>query len=431
MTSNVNVNFTGNTYYSPKDIENLARYATGVAITNKDNISATEVLTYPIVPTAIAGMSWLKENRGHYGEAFNALKQSSQAMHDVYVSGGNFANGAKAVFNSSSASQLLSAIPTGDSFTQLSKTTQDLYTQAKAAAELAKGGSKDAIAKASQLFTEANAAAYAEKAATATGFWAKTKNVLGITKASNAINQFAVKSPKFAKCLNTFKAQGGTMMLALEGATEAITTVYPTFKQLGVKAGMKQLGKSAVKTVASVGGWVAGAALGTKVGALIGSVVPGAGTAVGAVVGGAIGSICSLIGGSLGSRLAKKGAEKIVGKDELVKAQENQAKQLAQAAQVNGQVLNQVVGAASQRLNDEGVTDEDSKIAYNSLASVSSGTSTATMTQAQAPQFQSQTAQSVYGTTNPFAATATPSFQGNSSLDFYNKDFMAAINGLA
>ena len=40
MTGNVNVNFTGNTYYSPRDIENLAKYATGVAISHQPTIMA-------------------------------------------------------------------------------------------------------------------------------------------------------------------------------------------------------------------------------------------------------------------------------------------------------------------------------------------------------------------------------------------------------
>lgn len=430
MTSNVN--FTGNTYYSPKDIENLAKYATGVAISNKDNISATEVLTYPLIPTAISGMSWLKDNFGNYGKAMGSLKTQSTALHDIFVKGGNFKDGIKAVVGSTEAVEILKSIPDAKELANLTAGTQSLFAEAKAAAELAKTGSKDAIAKASKLFTEANAAAYAETAANATGFFGKVKNFLGITKAGNAINKLAVKSPAFGKCLNTFKAQGGGIMLALEGGVELVSNVIPTFKQLGAKAGIKQVGKSAVKTVASVGGWVAGAALGTKIGAVIGSVIPGAGTAVGAVVGAAIGSICSLLGGSLGSRLAKSGAEKLVGKDELVIAQENQAKELAKVAQIDNNVLNEVVNVASERLNEEGVASDDSKIAYNSLNAVTSGNSIATKTQTTTNPFKSQTAQSVYGSTNPNTSSyATPSFTGSSAVDFYNKDFMAAINGLA
>ena len=159
-------------------------------------------------------------------------------------------------------------------------------------------------------------------------------------------------------------------MLLMEGGFELVGNVIPTFSQLGAKSGMKQLGKSTAKTVASVGGWVAGAALGTKIGALIGSVIPGAGTAVGAVAGAAIGSLCSLICGSLGSRIAKKGAEAIVGKDELVLAQERQAKELAQAAQNDSTVLNQIAGAAAERLEAEGTDSDDAKVAFQSLSNL-------------------------------------------------------------
>ena len=65
--------------------------------------------------------------------------------------------------------------------------------------------------------------------------------------------------------------------------------------------------------------------------------------------------------------MAKKGAEKVVGKDELVLAQEKQAQELAKQAQANGMVLNQVANAAAQRLNAEGLQSEDARIAYNSL----------------------------------------------------------------
>ena len=433
MTSNVNVNFTGTTYYSPKDIENLAKYATGVAISHQPTINGSDLMAGCAGNLVIQGAQWLKGNKGNYAGALKSQAEAARQLSNLYKTQDTFTKGVSAVTKATSSADLLAAIPSAENLAKMSKSTQGLFNQAKIAAEtLGQTGSAHAYTTANQLLCKANAAAAKEAVTTATGWWGKVKNFFGINKASVAINTAATGSKVGSACWNTFKTQGGPTMLVLEGATETITNVVPTFKQLGVKAGMKQLGKSAVKTVASVGGWVAGAAIGTKIGAAIGSIIPGAGTAIGAVAGAAIGTICSLIGGTLGSKLAKKGAEAVVGKDELVKAQENQAKQLAQAAQTNGTVLNQVVGAASERLNAEGVTDDDSKIAYNSLASVASGTSTSTMTQAVTPQLQSQTAQSVYGTTNPFAnTTATPSFQGNSNADFYNKDFMAAINGLA
>jgi len=373
MTYNYNPSFSG-TSYSAYDIENLVKYATGVALTNKDDLGVKDVVTGAGGNLLMQGVSWARKNRGNYKGAMTSTIAAAQATRDIYTTAGKGMAGMQAVANASQASQLLSAIPSADKLAGMSRNTQSLYEQARIAAEtLGQTGSKHVANTANQLLTQANAAAAKDAAASATGIWGKTKNVLGINKASSAISNAAAKSPIASKCLNQFKAQGGTAMLVMEGATEAVTTVIPTFKKLGAKAGMKQVGKSAVKVGASVGGWVAGAAVGTKVGAAIGSIIPGAGTAIGAVAGAVIGSLCSLIGGSLGSRLAKKGAEKVVGKDELVKAQEKEAKELAEQAKNNKQVLNQVAVAAAERLNAEGYNSEDAQIAYNSLAAVAGG----------------------------------------------------------
>ncbi len=370
MTYNYNPNFSGVTY-SAYDIENLAKYATGVALTNKDSVGVSDVVTGATGNLAIQGASWLRKNWGHYGDAMKTAKGSAQAMRDVYTAANKGVQGVKAVANASQAAQILAAIPDAEKLATMSDNTRKLYESVRSAAEqLSSTGSARAAEVANRRLCQANAAAAKDAASKATGFWGKLGNKLGFSKASSAINAAAAKSPVASKCLNEFKAQGGTAMLVIEGATEAITNVVPTFKKLGAKAGMKQVGKSTVKTAASVGGWVAGAALGTKVGAAIGSIIPGAGTAVGAVVGAAIGSLCSLIGGSLGSRLAKKGAEKVVGKDELVLAQEKQAKQLAEEAKNNKQVLNQVAVAAAERLNAEGYGTKDAQMAYNSLAAI-------------------------------------------------------------
>ncbi len=401
MTNNVNYNpsFTGNTYYfSPKDVENLTKYATGVAISHQPTLDGSDLMAGCAGNLAVQGVQWLKNNKGNYAGALKTQAETARQMSNLYKTQDTFTKGIGAVANATSSAELLSMIPSAEKLSTMSKSTQNLFKQAQIAAEtLGQTGSTHAYTTANQLLCQANAAAAKEAASSATGIWGKVKNFFGINKASAAINTAAAGSKVGSACWNTFKSQGGPAMLVIEGATETITNVYPTFKQLGVKAGMKQVGKSAVKTCASVGGWVAGAALGTKLGAAIGSIIPGAGTAVGAVVGAAVGTICSLLGGTIGSKLAKKGAEKIVGKDELVLAQERQAKQLAQQAQVDGNVLNQVVGAASERLNQEGVGTDDSKIAFTSLQAVQSGNSIATRTQSPSTQQANASNQ-----TNPF-----------------------------
>lgn len=370
MTYNYNPSFSGASY-SPYDVENLVKYASGVALTNKDEVGFKDALGSAGTNVMLQGISWAKDNYGNYRNAIKTATQASKSVRDLYVTAGKGISGVKAVANATQASQLLSAIPAAEELTKMSKNTQSLYQQAKLAAEtLGQTGSKHAANTANKLLCQANAAAAKDAAASAKGFWGKARNVLGINKASKAINTVAAKSPLASKCLHQFKAQGGTAMLVMEGGVEVVTNVIPTFKKLGRKAGWRQVGKSTAKTAASVGGWVAGAALGTKIGAAIGSIIPGYGTAIGAAAGAIIGSLCSLIGGTLGSRLAKKGAEKIVGKDELVLAQERETKKLAKQAKNNKQVLNQVTAAAAQRLNAEGCNTLDAQIAFRSLNAV-------------------------------------------------------------
>lgn len=367
--SNQNVSFNGGFRYSAKDIENLAKYATGVTLTNTSTLGVSEIFTSSVSNLAVSGISWGWSNRKDLKGAFHALTQSTTDLTAIRK-----ASGLKGVLSANAGSALLNSIPSAKALSEvkgLSTATKDLYDAARTAAEqAAKTGSKDAINQAHKLFAKANQAAHLEKTAAATGVGSTISKALGITKLNSSLNALAVKSPAFGKCLNAFKAHGGTAMLLMEGGFELVGNVIPTFSQLGAKSGMKQLGKSTAKTVASVGGWVAGAALGTKIGALIGSVIPGAGTAVGAVAGAAIGSLCSLICGSLGSRIAKKGAEAIVGKDELVLAQERQAKELAQAAQNDSTVLNQIAGAAAERLEAEGTDSDDAKVAFQSLSNL-------------------------------------------------------------
>ncbi len=400
---NQNVSFNGGINYSARDIENLAKYATGVTLTNTPNFGVTEALTSSASNLALSGGTWLWQNRKDLKGGMKAFTQAASNYSTIRQTAG-FGG----VLSSSAGSTLLKSIPTAEKLaetTALSSSTVDLYNAARTAAqEAAKTGSKEAINQAHQLFAKANQAAHLEKSAAATGIGAKVSNAIGLTKLNSSLNALAVKSPAFGKCLNAFNAHGGGMMLLMEGGFELVGNVIPTFSQLGAKSGVKQLGKSTVKTVASVGGWVAGAALGTKLGALIGSVIPGAGTAVGAVVGGAIGTLCSLIGGSLGSRLAKKGAEAVVGKDELVLAQEKQAQQLAQAAQNDSTVLNQVAGVAAERLQAEGTESDDAKLAFQSLSNISNRQNAGTTSQTRV-------------TTNPFLAYTASSNKFNPQAD--------------
>ena len=146
------------------------------------------------------------------------------------------------------------------------------------------------------------------------------------TKVANKIKNILPESviSKFGKCGKFMKSSGAGFMLIFSGIAEGLTEVVPTFKELGFKKGIKQLGKSAVKVVGDTAGFIAGQAIGktvgsiagAKLGAVIGSVVPGVGTAIGA----AAGFVCGLLGSFLAGKLTKS----ITGPSEREIAKEKQ-----------------------------------------------------------------------------------------------------------
>ena len=169
-----------------------------------------------------------------------------------------------------------------------------------------------------------------------------------------------------------FKKSGAGVMMVIDGAMELFTNVIPAFQAGGAKSGVKQLGKSTVKVAAGTGGFVAGSAAGKAIGAAIGSIFPGAGTVIGGMIGG-------FVGGLVGSSLAKGAAEKITGKSEIEKLQENAVDE--QAAMIAGDSasmsqLNQAVQMAIQQDLADGELSEDGQKMLEYLNSGAAGTST-------------------------------------------------------
>lgn len=154
------------------------------------------------------------------------------------------------------------------------------------------------------------------------------------------------------------KKSGAGVMAAIDGVIELFTNVIPAFQAGGAKSGVKQLGKSTVKVAASTGGFVAGSAAGKAIGAAIGSIFPGAGTVIGGMVGG-------FLGGLIGSSLAKGATDKIVGKSEVEKLQEEQIEE--QAAMISGDTASMneinayVQTMIQQDMADDGKLTEDSQ----------------------------------------------------------------------
>lgn len=357
MVNNVNSN---RAYAYPKqDLQNLAKYATGMDVTpQKNNLKVTDLMSYPMTITAYDSYQWIKKNKGNYKAAFKTITDTAQEGNKLLKQVG--VNG---VLRVSNAKDILKFIPESEYLSKLSQPVQDLYKTAQSYAEIAiktPEKAKRALKVANKNFAEAKAAAYAEKTASATGIFSKVKNALGITKVNKGLNNLAAKSPTFSKCLDAYKNESGTLMLALEGGIEVATNVVPTFKKLGAKKGLKQLGKSSVTTASSVAGWVAGSAIGSKVGKAIKAAVPG-GKKAGALIGVLAETVCSYVGGSIVQHFASKGAKKLVGKSELEKAKEQETLQLTQVAQDVPEVFNGLIEAAAQRMSVEGENSPNSK----------------------------------------------------------------------
>ena len=203
--------------------------------------------------------------------------------------------------------------------------------------------------------------------ATSKGFFGTIKS--GLSKVGSAISSVISKIPGASKVKDGLtwlgntkvgklaKGTGAVGMMAIEGVIGLVTEVIPAFAQGGFDSGMKQLGKTGLKTVATGAGWVGGTAAATALGAAIGSIFPGVGT----VIGGAIGTF---IGGMLGSTVANGIASKIVGKSEVEILQDEQFEEAAaQVAQDNNAMneLNQLVTAQVQAEITNGTADEDTE----------------------------------------------------------------------
>lgn len=348
--------------YPQKDLQILARYANGLEVKPKqekitDGLDPMNLMSYPLTMSAFEGYQWLKTNKGNYKNAFNEVARDAKSANNVLKN-----SGLKGVLRSASAQNVLSNIPATEYTKTLSKNAQSLYAQAETYAKGAMGTAgnpKNLLKQASQKLVEARALDYAEAAKTG-GIFNKVKNSLGITAVNNGLNKLAVKSPTFSKCLDAYRNEAGSFMLAVEGGVEVATNVVPTFKKLGAKRGFKQLGKSAVTTLSSVAGWVAGSVVGSKLGTIIKAATGN--SKVGALIGTFADKACSYVGGSIVQTLASNASRKLVGKSELEKAKDEETNAIAEMAQNDEEVLQTLLEAANQRMEAEGTETEDYKL---------------------------------------------------------------------
>ena len=305
-------------------MNNLARYATGTAINRQEEPSG--IVSGTLFMGGVSGANWAWKNRKSFKAGWQNLAKEA-AERDKLIRATN-------------------VVPKGKAFSKVRNIwagASKYVAQKEAAAESAKAA--------------ASATSQASK-----GFFGKTKNALGITKVSKFLTSTAAKHPKFAPLIKGIKGNAGFAIFSL--GVGVVLDVIPAFQIGRSTEGFKQLGKTAMKTTAEVGGWAAGTALGAKAGAAVGTCIGGPiGTAVGTVLGAAC--------GFLGSWLASKAADKVIGPNEVEIAQQKNSENLAQAAKNDAELQNEVVGQALQNLvanyTENGELSDEDKIAKKSL----------------------------------------------------------------
>lgn len=303
-------------------MNNLARYATGTAINRQEEPSG--IVSGTLFMGGVSGANWAWQNRKSFKAGWQNLAKEA-AERDKLIRATN-------------------VVPKGKAFSKVRNIwagASKYVAQKEAAAESAKAA--------------ASATSQASK-----GFFGKTKNALGITKVSKFLTSTAAKHPKFAPLIKGIKGNAGFAIFSL--GVGVVLDVIPAF-QIGATEGFKQLGKTAMKTTAEVGGWAAGTALGAKAGAAIGTCIGGPiGTAVGTVLGAAC--------GFLGSWLASKAADKVIGPNEVEIAQQKNSENLAQAAKDDAKVVGQALQNLVANYTENGELSDDDKIAKKSLEKV-------------------------------------------------------------
>lgn len=427
--------------YSAKDLENAAKYAVGTTLVNSE-AGPFEGMGFMLGITGLTEMpkiiNWFKaaKENGGVAEAWKTdlekIKADFEYKKELFKDGGwkktsvlksAYATGREAeaglAVENAIAKKARAEVRLQDGKLSLFDKINSFITGKKPEEILANKVEKlnEGVKTATKIQSEAATKAVIAKEAmasdsrtvveTAKDFFSKTAEVGKTAKPLEEAAEVVVKGSKFAKFM-----KGNALFAVISGASELFTQVIPTFTQLGAGKGINQILKSTAKVGASVGGWAAGAA----VGAAIGSIIPGAGT----VIGGVIGALLGLAGGCLGSWAATKVTEKIVGKDELEIAKEEQAKELAQEAAKNPQVAQQVMTAAAQRLQSEGTDSEDAKVAFGALTNLSNAQAVSTPSMAYAP-----------GNTpsvNFSGLSSNPFSQGNG---FMSKDLISMYGGLS
>ena len=353
ISNNISVNqINTNPKVKKGDIKKLVKYVNGESLTDKsDSFSstATSAASSALLFEGIPLANMLKRNKKMYGKFYsdgmkNLQNSVNNSKEQLLKGTDKLGQRIKTYMSDVSKNQ--------EAYNELKRTVKAEYKSTHPG--LLKRG-KNLIKKGfDKLFPNA-AKKSAQKAAEKATTQVAAETVKNVGKE-------AVKNVgKLGKVKNLLKTSGAGFMLIIDGASELCNEVIPTFKELGAKKGIKQVGKSAVKVVANTAGWIGGAKLGTAIGTAI---CPGIGTAVGAAIG--------FVGGMLGSFVTSKLTKSVVGKTEREIAKENNQKSTINQALKDDDKIKELQLLALQRIQEEaaangGALSEDSQAVLQAI----------------------------------------------------------------
>ena len=198
--------------------------------------------------------------------------------------------------------------------------------------------------------------------------WAGVKKYTGYDAVNGALKKGAASSNKAVRTIAK-GAKGGGIATAAIGLAIETPEIIETYKKCGAGKGTKQLAKTTAVAAAEGVGYAVGAKVGAiagaKLGATIGTCIGGP---VGTAIGGAVGALVGVGTGILCSWLAGKGVKSLMGKSELQKHNEAEAKKLAKNAKNSKEGKEKLLSEVEKKAAESGgCTDEEVIAAYEKL----------------------------------------------------------------
>lgn len=394
-----------------KDYYRLASYATGAQI-NHNPFGVQELQSQLLfaggtmaIPIAFkAGKAalwtapqWAYKNFGNYTSAWQELMAKNKASKDAinYLKGNNILETINNRSNYNSLLELEKNLKTAPDYRTWSSLKTEsarkkfinqgkkarYYDEARQLIEEAKTKKltgkelkahlkkvDEAIAKADLAVHKAVTSGEIKPATLRGKAWAGVKKYTGYDTVNGALKKGATSSNKVVRNLAK-GAKGGGLATAAIGLAIETPEIIETYKKCGAGKGTKQLAKTTAVVAAEGVGYAVGAKVGAiagaKVGATIGTCIGGP---VGTAIGGTVGALIGVGTGILCSWAAGKGVKAMVGKSELEKHNEQQARKLAKDAIKSEEGKEKLLSKVEEKSQEEGgCTDEEVIAAYEKL----------------------------------------------------------------